>query len=153
MYRKITKQQLPINKERAWDFLSNPQNLKIITPPYMRFEILFEEETAMYPGQIIQYIVTPILGIKLNWITEISQVVEGKFFIDEQRFGPFRFWHHKHFIYEIENGVEMVDIIDYILPLGFIGKLVHPFLVQPNMDKIFTYRRNKLEKLFGKYNV
>ena len=103
----------------------------------------------MYAGQIIQYIVTPVLGIKAKWVSEITQMVDKKYFIDEQRFGPYAFWHHKHFIKEIEGGVEMEDIIDYKVPLGILGQMVHPFLVKPKLDEIFEYRRKKLIELFG----
>ena len=104
----------------------------------------------MFPGQIIEYIVTPVLGIKTKWVTEITHVQESKYFVDEQRFGPYALWHHKHFVKEIEGGVEMEDIVHYKLPLGFIGELAHPFLVKPKLDEIFSYRTKKLEELFGK---
>lgn len=149
IYRLQTIQKLPISKEKAWEFLSDPKNLKTITPDYMSFDILIGADRKMFPGQIIQYIVTPILGIKTKWVTEITHVIEGKYFVDEQRFGPYSFWHHKHFIKEIEGGVEMEDIIDYKVPFGFIGRLVHPFLVKPKLEEIFIYRRKKLYELFG----
>lgn len=149
IYRLQTTQKLPITKEEAWYFLSNPKNLKTITPDYMSFDILSGADRKMFPGQIIQYIVTPIFGIKAKWITEITHVVEGDYFVDEQRFGPYSFWHHKHFIKEIEGGVEMEDIIDYKVPFGLLGRLVHPFLVKPKLEEIFIYRRRKLYELFG----
>lgn len=149
IYTKSSKQTLPISIDEAWDFLSNPSNLKTITPTYMGFEIRSGADRAMYPGQIIQYIVTPVLGIKAKWVTEITHVVHKKYFVDEQRFGPYAFWHHKHFIKEIDGGVEMEDIIDYKVPMGFLGQLVHPILVKPKLDEIFEYRRKKLIELFG----
>ena len=149
IYTKSSKQNIPISLEEAWVFLSNPSNLKEITPPYMGFNILSGADREMYPGQIIQYIVTPVLGIKAKWVTEITHVVDKKYFVDEQRFGPYAFWHHKHFIREIPGGVEMEDIIDYKVPMGILGQLVHPFLVKPKLDEIFEYRRKKLIELFG----
>ena len=143
------KQQLPITVDEAWKFLSNPRNLKIITPSYMSFDIISGAEKPMFAGQIIQYIVTPVFGIKTNWVTEITQVVDKKYFVDEQRFGPYALWHHKHFIKEIEGGVEMEDIIDYKVPFGFIGRMVHPILVKPKLIEIFNYRTQKLIELFG----
>ena len=151
VYTKKSIQKLPITIEQAWDFLSNPANLKTITPPYMGFEILSGADRPMYPGQIIQYIVTPIAGIKAKWITEITHVVDLKYFVDEQRFGPYTFWHHKHFIKPIEGGIEMEDIIDYKIPMGILGQIVHPFLVKPKLDEIFEYRRLKLIELFGDF--
>ena len=117
----------------------------------MGFHILFGADRPMFAGQIIQYIVTPVLGIKTKWVTEITHVKEGEYFVDEQRFGPYALWHHKHFIKEIDGGVEMEDIIDYKVPLGFLGQLVHPILVKPKLTEIFNYRKQKLEALFGSY--
>lgn len=151
IYTLHKKQNLPISKEEAWNFLSSPKNLKTITPDYMGFNILSGGDRPMFAGQIIQYIVTPVLGIKTKWVTEITHVKEGDYFVDEQRFGPYALWHHKHFIKEIEGGVEMEDIIDYKVPFGFLGQLVHPFLVKPKLEEIFKYRTQKLEALFGKY--
>jgi ligand-binding SRPBCC domain-containing protein len=151
IYTFHRKQNLPISVEQAWEFLSSPANLKTITPDYMGFNILSGADRPMYPGQIIQYIVTPVLGIKTKWVTEITHVKDHEYFVDEQRFGPYSLWHHKHFIKEIDGGVEMEDIIDYKVPMGILGQLVHPFLVKPKLEEIFTYRTTKLEALFGKY--
>jgi ligand-binding SRPBCC domain-containing protein len=149
IYTKKSSQKIPISLDEAWNFLSNPKNLKTITPDYMSFNIISGADKKMYAGQIIQYIVTPILGIKAKWVSEITQVVDREYFIDEQRFGPYAFWHHKHFIKEIDGGVEMEDIIDYKVPLGILGQLVHPILVKPKLEEIFEYRRKKLIELFG----
>lgn len=151
IYRLHQKQNLPITKQEAWDFLSDPKNLKVITPDYMGFHILSGADRPMFAGQIIQYIVTPVLGIKTKWVTEITHVIDGEYFVDEQRFGPYSLWHHKHFIKEIDGGVEMEDIIDYKIPMGFLGQLVHPILVKPKLKEIFDYRTKKLEELFGKF--
>ena len=144
-------QKLPITIEKAWSFLSNPKNLKTITPDYMSFDILSGAEKPMFAGQIIQYIVTPILGIKTKWVTEITHIKELEYFVDEQRFGPYALWHHKHFIKEIDGGVEMEDIIDYKVPMGVLGQLVQPFLVKPKLEEIFAYRQKKLIELYGEY--
>ena len=151
IYTFHRKQKLPISIEKAWEFLSNPTNLKKITPKYMSFDILSGNEKSMYAGQIIQYIVTPILGIKTKWVTEITHVKENEYFVDEQRFGPYALWHHKHFIKEIDGGVEMEDIIDYKVPMGILGQLVHPILVKPKLKEIFAYRQKKLIELYGSY--
>ncbi|TYB72635.1 SRPBCC family protein [Bizionia saleffrena] len=151
IYTFHKKQKLPITKEQAWDFLSSPKNLKTITPDYMGFNILSGADRPMFAGQIIQYIVTPVMGIKTKWVTEITHVKDGEYFVDEQRYGPYALWHHKHFINVIDGGVEMEDIIDYKVPFGFLGQLAHPFLVKPKLEEIFEYRTEKLEALFGKY--
>lgn len=149
IYTLHAKQNLPISREQAWQFLSDPKNLKVITPDYMSFNIQSGADRTMYAGQIIEYIVTPILGIKNRWVTEITHVVDQEYFVDEQRFGPYALWHHKHFIKEIEGGVEMEDLLHYKLPFGYLGQLAHPFLVKPKLDEIFEYRKNKLVELFG----
>ncbi len=151
IYTLHAKQNLPISLDEAWSFLSNPKNLKIITPDYMGFHIKSGEDRPMFAGQIIEYIITPILGIKTKWITEITHSVDKKYFVDEQRFGPYVLWHHKHFIKEIDGGVEMEDLLHYKLPFGILGQLVHPFLVKPKLKEIFEYRKNKLAELFGTF--
>ncbi|WP_406684284.1 SRPBCC family protein [Seonamhaeicola sp. MEBiC1930] len=151
IYTLHKKQKLPISRDEAWNFLSNPKNLKIITPDYMGFNIISGADRTMYSGQIIQYIVTPLLGIKTKWVTEITHSNNQDYFVDEQRFGPYSLWHHKHFIKIIDGGIQMEDIIDYKLPFGVFGQLVHPFLVKPKLEEIFNYRSNKLEDIFGKY--
>ena len=151
IYTLHTKQNLPISIETAWEFLSSPKNLKIITPDYMGFKTLSGDEKEMFAGQIIQYIVTPVLGIPMKWVTEITHVVYKKYFVDEQRFGPYALWHHKHFLKEIPGGVEMEDIVDYKVPMGILGQMVHPFLVKPKLKEIFDYRRAKLIELFGEF--
>lgn len=151
VYRLKTVQNLPISVEKAWDFLSDPGNLKSITPDYMGFKILEGAEEKMYAGQIIKYIVNPVLGLPLRWVTEITQVEDQKYFVDEQRFGPYSLWHHKHFIKAIPGGVEMIDIVDYKLPLGMLGRIAHPLFVKRQLNQIFNYRYNKLVELFGEF--
>ena len=152
LYQLHAKQALPISKKAAWDFLSDPKNLKVITPDHMGFTILSGADRSMFQGQIIQYIVKPFPGVSTKWVTEITHVKEGEYFVDEQRFGPYALWHHKHFIKEVEGGVEMEDLIDYKLPFGMLGQLVQPFIVKKQLRQIFQYREKKLEALFGKLN-
>ena len=117
----------------------------------MSFDIISGVDKPMFAGQIMQDKVTPVLGIKTKWVTEITHVKTGEYFVDEQRFGPYALWHHKHFIKEIDGGVEMEDIIDYKLPMGVLGQLAHPILVKPKLEEIFNYRQKKLIELFGEY--
>ena len=149
LYQLRSKQYLPIRTEKAWSFLSDPANLKVITPDHMGFDILSGADRKMFPGQIIQYKVKPFPGYTTKWVTEITHVKEGSYFVDEQRFGPYDLWHHKHFIKEFNGGVEMEDVIDYKLPFGILGQLVHPFLVKKQLQQIFNYREQKLNLLFG----
>ena len=146
-----TTQLLKSDIDTVWDFMSSPKNLALITPTYMGFTILSDKEDIkkMYPGQIIHYYVTPIIGIKMNWVTEITHVVHHNYFVDEQRFGPYAFWHHKHFIKEVPGGIEMTDILHYKVPFGFIGKIVNSLFISRKIKEIFDYRFNKLEELFN----
>lgn len=151
MHRFAVKQRLPIDLDKAWSFFSDPANLSLITPDSMNFTIRFGADRNMYAGQIIAYRVNPFPGIRSNWVTEITHVKDRQFFVDEQRFGPYRFWHHKHFFHAIPGGVEMEDIVDYQLPFSFIGRMMEPWLVRPKLRNIFSYREQKLHELFGVY--
>ena len=151
IYTFKRKQHIPISLDEAWRFLSNPKNLKELTPDYMGFDILSGADKPMFAGQIIQYSVTPILGIKTKWVSEITQVEHKKYFVDIQLYGPYALWHHKHFLKKIDGGVEFEDIIDYKIPLGILGRLVHPFLVKPKLEEIFAYRQQKLIEIFGEF--
>lgn len=149
LYQLHSKQSLPISQQEAWDFLSSPANLKVITPDHMGFNILSGGDRPMFSGQLIQYKVSPFPGYSTKWVSEITHVKEGEYFVDEQRFGPYELWHHKHFIKPIEGGVEMEDIIDYKIPFGILGQLAHPIIVQKQLKQIFKYREEKLQDLFG----
>jgi len=149
LYQLHSKQYFPISQQKAWDFLSSPANLKTITPEHMGFNILSGADRPMFAGQIIQYKVSPFPFYSTKWVTEITHVKEGEYFVDEQRFGPYALWHHKHFIKTIEGGVEMEDIIDYKIPFGILGQLAHPIIVKKQLRQIFAYREQKLIELFG----
>jgi len=144
-------QKLPISLNEAWDFLSSPNNLELITPKSMDFNITDWDRKKAYPGQIIQYTVKPILGIKINWVTEITHIRAKEYFVDEQRFGPYTFWHHKHFIKEIEGGVIMEDVIHYKPPFGFVGVLLNFLFINSKLNSIFKHRELELIKTFGNF--
>jgi ligand-binding SRPBCC domain-containing protein len=144
-YKSI--QLIPTDIRTCWDFFSSPENLQKITPPSMGFRITSEREEKTYPGQIITYTVKPLFGIPLTWVTEITQVKELEYFIDEQRFGPYRFWHHKHFFRQVEGGVEMTDLVHYGLPFGFAGRIARVF-VEKKLKSIFDYRSGVIRTIF-----
>lgn len=145
-------QSIPVTIKEAWDFFSSPHNLAKITPPEMGFTVTSELDAAqkMYPGLIITYKVSPMLGMKLNWMTEITHVAEKRYFIDEQRFGPYKFWHHQHHFTAIDGGVRMDDILTYGLPMGILGQAANQILVAGKLQEIFTFREKKVIELFGK---
>ena len=143
-------QFIPVSLSIAWDFFSDPGNLAAITPPGMGFHILSSHRPQrMYAGQLIEYRVSPVLGIPLYWMTEITHVSEGKYFIDEQRYGPYSLWHHQHHFREVDGGVEMTDIVHYKIPLGLLGRIANRLFVQKKLKVIFDYRFEKVRELFG----
>jgi ligand-binding SRPBCC domain-containing protein len=151
-YSIKTVQHLPVSMEQAWDFFSKPQNLKDITPSNLGFVIRSRHHgERMYPGQILEYTVSPVLGIPLYWMTEITQVQEHKFFIDEQRFGPYTLWHHQHHFEEVPGGVRMTDIVHYRLPFWFLGDIAQWLFVKKQLYGIFDFRFRKAEEVFGKW--
>ena len=117
IYQLKTKQKLAIPLEDAWNFFSDPGNLPKITPPWLNLKVTSDLPDKMYEGMIITYKVYPFAGIPSNWVTEITKMKEKIFFIDEQRFGPYKFWHHQHHFKEVDEGIEMEDIVTYALPL------------------------------------
>ena len=149
VYTLKASQKIPATKEEVWDFISSPKTLKEITPDYMGFEIQTELPEKMYPGMMIQYKVSPILGIKMTWVTEITHVEHEKFFVDEQRVGPYSMWHHQHHIQEIPGGILMEDIIDYQPPMGLLGDIANSLFIARQLNEIFAYRKEAVEKRFG----
>lgn len=151
MYKLHKVQKVPISLEEAWQFLKNPENLEKMTPKSMGFKIIDGADKSLYAGQLITYEVVPLLGLKTKWVSKITQVEYLKYFTDEQLYGPYKLWHHTHFIKEIDGGVEMEDLIYYKVPFGILGKLVHPYIVKPQLEKIFEFRRKKIVEIFGKF--
>jgi ligand-binding SRPBCC domain-containing protein len=149
IYTLDAEQTLPITMNEAWTFLSTPANLAKITPSHMGFVITSNDVAAMYPGQIITYNIGILPGIVTGWVTEITHVEPGRYFVDEQRFGPYAMWHHEHWIEPLEGGVRMKDRVSYKLPLGPLGHLAQPF-IKRQLTEIFSFRKSALEKLFPK---
>ena len=151
-YQFHQTQKIPASIDQVWDFMSSPDNLKKITPPYMGFDVISNSNSKiMYPGMIITYIVRPILNIPTHWVTEITHVKEGEFFVDEQRMGPYTLWHHQHKIEPIDGGVLMTDIVTYIPPFGFIGAIANKLFIRKKLKEIFEFRTQAVDKIFGKF--
>ncbi|APD05823.1 hypothetical protein UJ101_00271 [Flavobacteriaceae bacterium UJ101] len=151
IYTLVSEQTLNIPIDKAWTFFSAPENLQKITPPHMKFQITSEVAANMYAGQIITYRVGILPGIKQNWVTEITQVQEKKFFIDEQRFGPYTMWHHEHFFYKQSDQTTLMrDKISYKIPFGFLGSVAQSMFIKKQLQNIFEYRYTVLETLFNK---
>jgi ligand-binding SRPBCC domain-containing protein len=148
-----TEQFLPTDIIKAWDFFSSANNLTIITPPELDFNILTNlKEREIYEGMLIDYTVKPLLGIKVNWQTEIFKVDKPAMFADKQMKGPYKIWEHTHTFVEKESGVLMHDQVKYQLPFGIIGRITHSLLVRKKIENIFNYRREVLKKIFENGN-
>ena len=150
LHSLTTKQLIKSDINTVWDFISSPKTLQTITPSYMGFIILSNPAEKMYPGQIIEYKVSPLMGIKLHWVTEITHVQDKEYFVDEQRFGPYAFWHHKHFLQATEEGVMMYDEVHYKAPMGILGRIANALFIKRQLKQIFDYRYEQIEQLFNK---
>ena len=148
LWRLECRQTLPLSREEAWAFFSRPDNLARITPPDLDFAVTSELPARMYAGMIVSYRIAPFGGVRVPWVTEITHVREPEFFVDEQRSGPYRFWHHQHHFRELAGGVEMTDLVHYRLPCGPFGDLFAGRAVERRIAAIFAYRRQVLEELF-----
>lgn len=149
IYSFTVKQELPIDLEMAWDFFSNPSNLEKITPKEMKFLITSGSPNNMFEGQIISYKVGVLPKIKTNWVTEITHINHLDYFIDEQRFGPYKMWHHQHIFKKTDNGIIMSDIVHFKLPFGFLGDLAYYIFIKKQLYKIFNYRKEILTQHFS----
>ena len=151
LFQLKKEQRIKASIGEIWDFISSPGNLKSITPDYMNFKIISSPEKKIYPGMIIEYHVKPMFGINTTWVTEITHVEDRKFFVDEQRIGPYKMWHHQHILEPIEYGVMMKDIISYKPPFGILGNLANKLIIDSKLNQIFDYRRKAIENIFGHY--
>tara|TARA_R110002050_G_scaffold75052_7_gene160959 strand:+ start:117 stop:572 length:456 start_codon:yes stop_codon:yes gene_type:complete len=148
-YQFKRTQEIKTSVDEIWKFISDPSNLKLITPDYMGFDITSENiPSQMYEGMIISYKVSPLLGIKTTWVTEITHLKKNSYFVDEQRVGPYRIWHHQHIVKPITNGTLMTDIVSYQPPLGFLGSIANELIIKGKLQEIFEYRTNALEEIF-----
>lgn len=151
-YQFLRTQKINASLEDVWAFISNPANLKEITPDYMGFDITSENlPDKMYEGMIISYKVSPLLGIKTTWVTEITHVKDLEYFVDEQRVGPYKIWHHQHKIKAIPNGVLMEDIVSYAPPMGFLGRIANSLVIKNKLNEIFEYRKGAMIRKFGAF--
>lgn len=148
IYTLEQKQTLPISLEVAWEFFANPQNLTKLTPDWMQLTIKGDVPQKMYEGLIMTQEVKPLFGIPLTWVTEITHIKEEAYFIDEQRIGPYKFWHHEHRLKETEAGVELIDTLHYAMPFGIIGRMIHELSVKQKVAEVFRYRYEVLEEMF-----
>jgi len=149
MYILERQQRVTASVEQAWAFLQNPANLDRITPPDLQFRIVTDVPAIMHNGLIVEYRITiPLLGTH-TWVTEIKHIREGLSFVDEQRLGPYRFWYHYHEIRQQNYGVLLIDQVFYQPPFGLLGQLLHRFYISKTLERIFEYRRQRLNKFLS----
>lgn len=145
-------QKIPGNLQDVWAFFSKPDNLKDITPPQLKFNVISKYQgNSIYAGQIIEYKVSPLFGIPLYWMTEITHVKDNVYFVDEQRYGPYSMWHHQHHFAAIEGGVEMTDIVHYKIPFWVAGDIANALFVRKQLKEIFSFRYKKTAEVFGEF--
>jgi ligand-binding SRPBCC domain-containing protein len=150
VYQFYREQVIPASRAEVWDFISSPDNLKKITPPEMGFDITTPHlSEKMYPGMIISYNVKPLPVFKTNWVTEITQVREEEYFVDEQRVGPYKIWHHQHILDDHEKGILMKDLVTYLPPLGFLGAIANSLIIRGKLEEIFAFREKAVIDIFG----
>jgi ligand-binding SRPBCC domain-containing protein len=142
------EQNISASIEKVWDYFSDPKNLNLITPPDMNFEIIAGGNEKMYEGQIIEYRVEFLRGVKSPWLTEISHVGDLQYFVDEQRMGPYRFWYHEHRFEQTAGGVKMTDHLTYVPPFGVLGSLMTAIWIRGKLEHIFDFRFQKINELF-----
>lgn len=146
-------QKIPASREKVWEFFSSYANLQVITPPNMKINVISRfHGDKMYPGQLIEYRLRPVRMIGVYWLTEITHVKDGEYFVDEQRYGPYRFWHHHHQFRSIDGGTEMTDTVHYRVPFGVLGDVINRLMVKRQLENIFRFRGEKIEELFGKWS-
>ncbi len=149
MHSIVYSQTVPVSLQRCWDFFSSPRNLSLLTPAYLGFTENGDDH-PMYEGQIIIHTLRPIWGIRIKWVTEITHAKPLEYFVDEQRIGPYRFWHHEHRFRQLSGGgIEILDKIHYMLPYGMLGKAMNQIKIKGDLDAIFAYRQTKIAEIFG----
>lgn len=150
VYSLKSVQRIPVPVTEIWDFFSSPQNLPVLTPSELNFRVISKHHgNKIYQGQVIEYKVSPLLGIPVYWMTEITHVDPLKYFVDEQRYGPYNMWHHQHHFKSIEGGVEMTDIVHYKNPLWVLGDIANVIIVKNKLRDIFSFRHKAVAEKFG----
>ena len=147
LHQLTTRQTVQAPIEKVWEFSSRPDNLNLLTPPSLDFRILSGDDHAMHNGQIISYSIRILPMIRVRWVTEIKHVVPLSSFVDEQRVGPYKLWHHRHEFVPSADGVDIIDTVHYTLPFAFVGEFMHILWVRRRLQKIFGYRRERMQEL------
>ena len=150
LYTLYAKQTVAKERDILWDFFRKPRNLNKLTPEDVEFKIISGKSDDFYIGKIISYKIKPFKMINLNWVTEISQIKEGSYFIDNQIFGPYKLWHHEHHFKSNSDGTtDIIDKVKYKVPFNILGRLVHKIVIRKKLYNIFKFRQKKINDLFN----
>lgn len=142
------EQWIPRPIDEVFAFFADARNLEAITPPWLGFRILGMSFGVISAGTEIRYRLR-LHGIPIFWKTGIRRWQSPYRFVDVQRSGPYRLWHHTHRFEAHEGKTRMIDIVRYRLPFGSLGRLVHAFKVRGELQRIFDYRRRRIQELFA----
>ena len=148
IYELKTEQTFDAPIDEVWEFFSTPRNLEKITPEKLKFQILNNIADKAYPGQIIAYKISIFPPVQTKWVTEITQVKEKEFFVDEQRYGPYAMWHHEHHFKSEGDKTVMTDLIYFKMPFGILGKIVFNLYAKKKLTEIFTFRKEEVLEAF-----
>jgi ligand-binding SRPBCC domain-containing protein len=142
------EQFVPGRPAEIWDFFATPRNLDQLTSPHLRFRIIGTVAPPMYPGQMIEYRVGIVPGLWTRWVTEITHVRAAEYFVDEQRLGPYRLWHHEHHFRAAPGGLQMIDHVTYDPGWGWLGGAAHKVWLERKLAAIFAFRAARIAELF-----
>ncbi len=148
-YRLERTQLVPRPREEVFAFFSDAKNLEQITPAFLQFHVLNEGSTGVRAGMLIDYRLK-LFGLPFRWQSQIASFEPGKQFVDVQLRGPYRSWRHLHEFRDVPGGTQMLDRVEYELPFGPLGSLAHVLFVRRTLGRVFDFRREKIEEIFGR---
>ncbi len=139
---------IPATREQVWEYFCDPSNLNEMTPPDLNFIIISNDLAVMFEGQLIEYRVEFVRGLRSLWLTEIAHVRAGEYFVDEQRLGPYRFWYHEHTFRAVDGGTQMNDRVTYSIGFGWLGDFLNAVWIGRRLKGIFDFRAEKMGQVF-----
>jgi len=150
MHRLERRQTVGAELDAVFRFFKDPTNLEELTPRWLGFRVLDSTDAEVRVGTVIRYRLR-LHGVPIGWTSRISELEEGVMFADEMLSGPYRRWYHRHRFRPVSGGTEIVDIVEYALPLGPIGRLVHTLSVKRQLRAIFDFRAARATEIFGSW--
>jgi ligand-binding SRPBCC domain-containing protein len=145
---KVSEQWVPHAPEAIWPYFCDERNLERLTPDFLRFKVVGKSSREIGEGTLIDYRLK-LQGVPVRWQSRIENWEPPRRFVDTQVEGPYASWHHTHEFIPVANGTLMRDIVRYRLPLGWIGSVIAGWKVDAYVDRIFSYRSNKIAERFA----